>query len=101
MSADAQDRLAAVAYDALEELAAQGDGNPDHWGGYVIVADVERMAAHVAAALAPVVAEARAEAWDEAVQALAWALDNGPSDRALPYVAEHNPYRTRADREQP
>jgi hypothetical protein len=48
---------------------------------------------HVASLLASREAAARAEAWDEAVQALGWALNNGPSERALPYVAEHNPYR--------
>jgi hypothetical protein len=51
--------------------------------------DVEVLADFIAAREAA----ARAEAWDEAVQALAWALDNGPSERALPYVAEHNPHR--------
>jgi hypothetical protein len=35
--------------------------------------------------------EARAQAWDEAVRAVAWAQENGPDP--LRYVAEHNPYR--------
>lgn len=30
--------------------------------------------------------------WDEAVQALAWAMENGPTGDALRYVADHNPY---------
>lgn len=33
-----------------------------------------------------------ADAWDEALQALSWAMENGPDP--LRYVAEHNPYRT-------
>ena len=45
--------------------------------------------------------EDRAEAWDEAVQALAWCLDNGPADSALPHVAEHNPYRSDLDTPDP
>jgi len=46
--------------------------------------------------LAQVKATARAEAWDEAIQAVAWCLDNGePSaPAALVYTAEHNPYRS-------
>lgn len=51
----------------------------------------------LAAAVLPIVeAEVRAskaEAWDEACQAFAWCRDNGPIEDALPYVAEHNPYR--------
>lgn len=37
----------------------------------------------------------QADAWDEAVQAVAWCLDNGePSAAAaLAYVVKNNPYR--------
>jgi hypothetical protein len=44
------------------------------------------------AATAPAHDEAAA-AWDEAVQAMAWALGNGSPEEALRYVREHNPYR--------
>lgn len=43
------------------------------------------------AALLPVIERANVEAWDDAVQAVAWAQDHGPDP--LRYVAEHNPYR--------
>lgn len=33
-------------------------------------------------------------AWDEAMQALAWASANGPEDSALDYVVKNNPYRS-------
>jgi len=36
-------------------------------------------------------AEVRAAAWDECIEAVAWATANGPDP--LRYVAEHNPYR--------
>lgn len=34
-----------------------------------------------------------AKAWDEAVQAFAWARDNGPAEGWFEYVRDHNPYR--------
>ena len=37
------------------------------------------------------VAEVKRDVWDECVQALAWATDNGPDP--LRYVAENSPYR--------
>lgn len=36
--------------------------------------------------------QSEAEVWDEAVQAVAWAMDNGPDP--LRYARENNPYRT-------
>ena len=41
--------------------------------------------------MAEVRREAAEKAWDECVQALAWATDNGPDP--LRYVAENSPYR--------
>lgn len=38
--------------------------------------------------------EAKAAAWDEAAQALAWLLDNGPEESAPAYLRDNNPYRT-------
>jgi hypothetical protein len=60
----------------------------ESWGKYA----AERLSPHIAARDAAT----RADAWDEAVQALAWAQDNGPYEGALRYVAEHNPYREAA-----
>lgn len=35
-------------------------------------------------------------AWDEAAQALAWCIDNGPVESAATHVAQNNPYRKEA-----
>lgn len=62
-----------------------------------------RFRAHVAAAIAAALAAEdresglRADAWDEAVQAMAWAIDNGPLTSALPYVRRNNPYRAKTE----
>lgn len=37
---------------------------------------------------------ARGDGWDEACQALAWAMENGSIEEAPAYVAANNPYRT-------
>lgn len=36
---------------------------------------------------------AKAEAWGAACEAFAWCIDGGTIEDALPYVAQHNPYR--------
>ena len=38
----------------------------------------------------------RAAGWDECLQALAWAEQNGPREHAYEYVRKHNPYRADA-----
>lgn len=35
----------------------------------------------------------RADTWEEACEAIAWALANGSPTAAVGYVAENNPYR--------
>jgi hypothetical protein len=44
--------------------------------------------------LAARIREAKAEAWDEACEAFAWCLNNGELEDSLPYMVEHNPYRS-------
>lgn len=39
-------------------------------------------------------AEVKAAAWDECLEALAWAMDNGHPGDAIRYVATNNPHRT-------
>jgi len=39
-------------------------------------------------------AEVKAAAWDECLEALAWAMDNGHPGDAIHYVATNNPHRT-------
>lgn len=48
-------------------------------------------------ALAGVIREAKAEAWDECIQGVAWAFDHGPDGAALGYARDHNPYRDHAE----
>lgn len=66
--------------------------------GYYSTAIGVDEASEVAAAVLPIVADevrkAKAEAWDETCEAFAWCITNGPIEDALPYVAEHNPYRS-------
>ena len=84
--------------DALREKLAEtlhyGQGHDD-WG---VANDDERgealaLADEVLPDLAAEVRKAKAEAWDETCEAFAWCITNGPIKDALPYVAEHNPYR--------
>jgi hypothetical protein len=52
------------------------------------------LADHVAEYVVPrIVAAHEAAAFEEALQAVAWAMDNGPAADALGYVAKNNPYR--------
>lgn len=63
------------------------------------ITDEARNRAHVAAELDPLLQNARAEGWDEAVKALAWCLIERHThpDVGLPYVAKNNPYRQEPD----
>lgn len=70
--------------------------------GLVVPAEHLHKTVGIADALAARLADAQARearAWGEAIQAVAWCLDNGePSAAAaLAYAAEHNPYRDGGD----
>ena len=41
--------------------------------------------------------QVKAEAWDECVEAMAWAQQNGPEENALAYVGNNNPYRIESE----
>jgi len=47
--------------------------------------------------LLPLVSAEKRDAWGEACMAIAWALDNGPTESAAAYVASNNPYLEGSD----
>lgn len=46
---------------------------------------------HLAAVIEPLIVARQRAAWDEAIQALSWAMDNGSDP--LGYVRDNNPFR--------
>lgn len=54
----------------------------------------------LAEALMPTVREFMARAWDEAAQALAWCMENGPDEGVATHVAANNPYRATSPEQQ-
>lgn len=97
---------AADAVEALEQRALAAEARIEkvrtNWSrrysdtGNLLPDATEAITAALAAAPSGLVEDMRrntaADAWDEALQALSWAMENGPDP--LRYVAEHNPYRT-------
>lgn len=63
------------------------------WESRRVCASCAVTAEHVAEGVEGWIAGRLGEVWDEAAQALAWCIDNGPAESAAAYVAEHNPYR--------
>jgi len=62
----------------------------------VLASVIERTTGDVLGVIESMIADRNAAVWHECLQAVAWALDNGPADRALPYVGSHNPYKENA-----
>lgn len=93
-----QERLARVIYgeDPKWGYIQAGDHHGVAWE--TLPEPIQHDMLGMAADVLPIIRKAQADAWDEACQAFAWCRDNGPIEDALPYVAEHNPYRTEESR---